>query len=178
MMRLAVACLTLALASSAAAQDAPKPVAARSADVQSIDAIVAALYDVISGPAGQKRDWDRMRSLFVPGARMIPTSVAATGGGTTARVLDVEGYIQRSGPALERGFFEREIFRKTDAFGNIAHVFSTYESRRAAADTKPFARGINSIQLLKDGDRWWVVTIYWDAERPGNDIPPQYLPAR
>lgn len=159
-------------------QDAPKPPAARADDVKSIDAIVAALYDVISGPAGQKRDWDRMRSLFVPGARLIP-AVASAGGGAAARVLDVDGYIQRSGAALERdGFFEHEIARTMEAFGNIAHVFSTYESKRAPGDARPFARGINSIQLLKDGERWWIVTVYWDAERPGNPLPAQYLPRK
>jgi hypothetical protein len=171
--------LALAMAGSLMFQDAPKtPPVARPADVKSVDAIVAALYDVISGPAGQKRDWDRMRSLFVPGARLIP-SVANPSGGATARVLDVDGYIQRASTVLERdGFFEHEIARKTDAFGNIAHLFSTYESRHAAADAAPFARGINSIQLLKDGDRWWIVTVYWDAERPGNTIPAQYLPGK
>src|SRR3954451_1929128 len=75
--------------------------AARSSDVSSIDAIVAALYDVISGPAGQARDWDRMRALFVPGARLIP-SVAGEHGGATARVLDVDGYIERVRPNFER----------------------------------------------------------------------------
>ena len=89
--------------------------------MKSIDAIVAAVYDVISGPAGQKRDWDRMRSLFVPGARLIP-SVASPSGGATARVLDVDGYIQRSAAVRERdGFFEREISRKMEMFGNISN---------------------------------------------------------
>jgi len=165
----------IALLALTATQEAPKPPAARPDDVKSIDAIVAALYDVISGPAGQKRDWDRMKSLFVPGARLIPTAVSPSG--TTARVLDVDGYIQRASATLERdGFFEREVSRKMEAFGNIAHLFSTYESRHTLADPAPFARGINSIQLMKDGDRWWIVTVYWDAERPGNSIPAQYLP--
>jgi hypothetical protein len=149
---------------------------AHAGDVSSIDAIVAALYDVISGPAGHPRDWDRMRALFVPGGRLIP-SVAGERGGATARVLDVDGYIDRVRASFERtGFFEHEIARKTEAFGNIAHLFSTYESRRTPTDAAPFARGINSIQLLKDGDRWWIVTVFWDAERPGNALPPQYLP--
>lgn len=156
-------------------QDATPP-AAKPDDVKSMDAVIGAAYDSISGPAGQKRDWDRFRSLFVPGARLIPA--VATNGGATARVFSVEDYIQRSTPGLERGFFEHEIARKTDAFGNIAQVFSTYESRHAAADAAPFARGINSFQLLKDGDRWWIVTIYWDSERPGNPIPAQYLPKK
>ena len=167
----------LLVTASVSAQEPAKPPAARPSDVASIDAIIAAVYDVISGPAGQKRDWDRMRSLFVPGARLIPASPTPDGG-TTARVLDVEGYIQRAGPTLERGFFESEISRKADVFDNIAQVFSTYESRHAKDDAQPFARGINSFQLMRDGDRWWVVTIYWEAERPGHEIPAQYLPRK
>jgi hypothetical protein len=149
--------------------------AARPADVSSVDAIIAALYDVISGPAGQKRDWDRFRSLFYPGARLIP-SVHPPSGKTAALVLSPEDYIARSGPVLEqRGFFEREIGRTIEQFGAITHVFSSYDSRNKAEDPDPFARGINSIQLLNDGRRWWVVTIFWDAERPGTTIPPKYL---
>ena len=116
-----------------------------------------------------------MRSFFVPGARLIPTS--ATDAGASARVLDVDGYIERVKPAFERnGFYEREIARKVDQFGNIAQLFSTYESRRKLEDPAPFARGINSIQLFFDGKRWWVVTIFWDSERPDQPIPAEYLP--
>ena len=170
--------LTLLIAEWLAHQPAAGQAVARPADVSSMDAIVATLYDVISGPGGQARDWDRMRSLFVPGGRLIP-SVVGEHGGATARVLDVDGYIARVRPTFERtGFFEREIARKTEAFGNIAHLFSTYESRHTATDAAPFARGINSIQLLKDGDRWWIVTVFWDAERQGNILPAEYLPKK
>ncbi len=152
------------------------PVKANPADVASLDAILAALYGVISGPAGQKRDWDRMRSLFVPGARLIP-SVKLPDGPLVTRVLDVEGYIERSRKTLEeQGFFEQEISRRTETFGAVTHVFSTYEGRRKAED-KPFVRGINSIQLFNDGTRWWIVTVYWDSERPGQTIPEKYLPS-
>lgn len=147
-------------------------------DVASIDAIIRALYDVISGPVGQKRDWDRLRSLFVPGARLIPTGKRPTGE-IGVRILDVEGYISGAGPYLEKnGFFEREIARQTETFGNIAHVFSTYDSRHAADDAKPFSRGINSIQLAFEDKRWWVVTIFWDAETPEKPIPKEYLKSR
>jgi hypothetical protein len=116
-----------------------------------------------------------MRSLFVPGARMIPVRVRADGA-ADATVVDVEGYIARTAPFFaQEGFFEREVSRKVEQFGNIAHVFSTYEARHALADPTPFARGINSIQLMKDGSRWWIVTVYWDSERPGNPIPEAYL---
>jgi hypothetical protein len=149
--------------------------AAAPADVASVDAIIAALYDVISGPAGQTRNWDRMRSLFIPGARLIPTS-RAQDGTIRHRVMTVDDYITQVGPNLERsGFFEREIGRTTDTFGNVTHAFSAYDSKRTAQDAQPFARGINSIQLLNDGKRWWVVTVFWDIERPDNQIPAKYL---
>lgn len=144
------------------------------ADVESIDAIVLAVYDVISGPAGEKRDWDRMRSLFIDGARLIPTGRRQNGEGSH-RVMTVEDYITGSGSWLEQnGFFETEVSRKTDRFGNIAQVFTTYESRRTP-EAEPFMRGINSFQLWNDGDRWWVVTIFWESETPGTPIPEKYL---
>jgi len=170
-------CVALLSALAAIGDDRPAtPSHANPTDVASTDSILAALYDVISGPAGSPRDWNRMRSLFVPGARLIPTRVKPEGG-TEARVLDVEEYIKAADAFFAKeGFYEREIARRTETFGHISHVFSTYESRHAKDDRAPFARGINSIQLLNDGSRWWVVTIYWDAERPDQPIPAQYLP--
>ena len=154
---------------------APRP-AAKPADVESVDAILKALYDVISGPAGAKRDWDRFRSLMLPNARLIPTRPRPDGG-AEAIVWSADDYVRTAGAGLERsGFFEREVARRTEAYGNILHAFSTYESRRTAdLSEKPFSRGINSIQLLRDGNRWWVVSIFWDSERPGNEIPAKYL---
>ena len=156
----------------------PAAPAASPADVASLDAILAALYDVISGPAGKKRDWDRMRSLFVPGARLIPTGPRQSGG-YGARVLTVDEYIERASGVFDKeGFYERESARQTELFGQIAHVFSTYESRHAPDDAKPFQRGINSIQLLNDGQRWWVVTIFWQGEDAKNPLPEKYLKSR
>jgi hypothetical protein len=147
-------------------------------DVESIDAILAALYDVISGDAGVKRDWDRFRSLFVQHARLVPTGRRQDGTGGH-RVMTPEGYIQLSGAALEDGgFHEREIGRRMDRYGNIVHVFSAYDSKRTVADAQPFARGINSIQLWNDGRRWWVVSIFWEAETPQNPIPAEMLRSR
>ena len=148
---------------------------ANPADVESVDAILRALYDVISGPAGHRRDWDRMRSLFVPGARLIPTGRRADGT-RSIQVWTVDQYITTVGPRLEEiGFFERELARRTERYGNVVHAFSTYDSKRAASDPQPFARGINSIQLWNDGKRWWVVTIFWEGERPDNPIPARYM---
>jgi hypothetical protein len=144
-------------------------------DVATEDAILAALYDVISGPACQRRDWNRFRSLFAPGARLIPT-VRTPNGPVGLRVQTPDEYATAAQRTLEEnGFFEREISRTGETFGSITHAFSTYESRRKANDEKPFARGINSIQLLNDGTRWWIVTVYWQAERPDSPIPEQFL---
>ena len=143
-------------------------------DTESADRIVAALYDVISGPAGQARDWNRFRSLFAPGARLVPAAPRPDGSAPPA--LSPDDYVQRASERLQKnGFFEKEIARRAESFGTIAHVFSTYESRRALADEKPMARGINSIQLLKHAGRWWIVTVLWDQERPDNGIPAKYL---
>lgn len=164
--------LTLLAGSPAMAQTTP---AADPADVGSIDAIVEALYASISGPAGAPRDWDRLRSLFLPEAKMIPV-VRGPEGGLVARFVTVEEYIERSGPRLvEVGFREGEIARVAEEFGNIAHVFSTYEGFREGQEA-PLVRGINSIQLFNDGERWWVANIYWQAEGPENPLPARYLP--
>ena len=150
--------------------------AAKPDDVKSPEAIVKAVYDVISGAKGQPRDWDRMRSLFVPDARLIP-STTGKDGRNDAIFLTVDGYIARSnGRMTSDGFFEHSIHNETEQFGNIVQVWSTYESRHNADDPTPFARGINSFQLLKDGDRYWVVNIFWDPESPTKPIPAKYLP--
>lgn len=151
--------------------------AAKAEDVRSVDAILAALYDVISGPKEQARDWDRMRSLFLPDARLIPSRLDRDTHRADAIVLSIDGYIERSSPLMtSSGFFERGIHNQVEQFGNIAHVWSTYESRHATTDPQPFARGINSIQLLKSGDRYYIVQILWDSETPGSPIPAEYLP--
>jgi hypothetical protein len=148
------------------------------ADVESLDAIIAATYDVISGPAGKKRDWDRERSLFISGARLIPTAVEAGRNDVdlAPQILDIEGYIARVEPLIERqGFYEKEIARRVEQFGQIAHVWSTYESRYDSSDAEPFMRGINSIQLFNDGSRWWIVSIYWQHESALHPLPDKYL---
>ena len=144
-------------------------------DVESVDVIINSLYNVISGPAGQKRNWDRMRTLFIAEGKLMATSKRQDGT-MGKRVMTVEDYIATSGPFLEKdGFFEMETGRKTEQYGSVVHVFSTYESKRKAEDEKPFMRGINSIQLWNDGKRWWIVSVFWQAETPDNPIPEKYL---
>ncbi|HEV2615925.1 MAG TPA: hypothetical protein VGU63_04860 [Candidatus Acidoferrales bacterium] len=150
--------------------------AANPADVATPDAILAALYDVISGPATKKRDWNRFRSLFLRDARLIPTTANA-GGGETARTLSPDDYASRAAGYFEKnGFSEKEVARKSERFGGIMQVFSTYESRHDASDPKPFARGVNSIQLFFDGARWWLVTVFWQEESPSMPLPKEFQP--
>jgi hypothetical protein len=152
---------------------------ANPADVATIDSIIAAAYDAISGPAGKKREWDRERSLYISGARLIPTAMDAGTERVDPRphILDIEGFIARVEPFFDRsGFYEKEIARRTERFGQIAHVWSTYESRHNEDDPEPFMRGINSIQLFNDGTRWWIVSIYWQQENVSAPIPEKYLP--
>ena len=159
-------------------RNTPAGPAADPNDVASIDAIIAAAYDAISGPAGEERDWVRELALFYPGARLIPTAKNAgkSGRSLEPQMLSVEDYIARVQLYFEKeGFYEKEIARRTEQFGRIAHVWSTYESRHDANDPEPFMRGINSSQLFNDGKRWWIVGIFWQHESPENPLPNIYL---
>ena len=145
------------------------------ADVETVDGIITALYASISGPMGQVRDQARFASLFAPDGRLIPTSPNAPGG---YMYWTPEEYWARSSERLaEIGFTEAEIARVTESFGRITHVFSTYESYRQDQGDPgtPFARGINSIQLVHAEGRYWILTVFWDSERPDNPIPARYL---
>jgi len=157
-------------------QSAPtqNTVSAAPSDVDTVDHLMAALYDVISGAIGQKHNWDRMRSLFAPDAPM--SAVVITRSGVLREVhFSCDQYIERSGPFIEKtGFFEREISRKTESWAHITHVFSTYESRYKPEDKKPFERGINSIQLFNDGKRWWIRSIMWEGETATQKLPGKY----
>lgn len=152
---------------------------ANPADVATLDGIIKAVYDVISGDAGKPRDWDRFRTLFHKDARMIPVGGNPQTREVRASALTPEDYIKRVEPFFAKeGFYEREKARRVEQFGHIAHVFSTYESFRSLSDKQPFMRGINSFQLFNDGKRWWVVTIFWQPETPEIRIPKEYLTTR
>ena len=161
----------------AAADDEPVPGEAE------IRALIHDVYAVISGPAGQERDWDRMRSLFAPNARLsamvprMPPDSLAAGPRPLMVVMSVEDWIRNSEPFLMRdGFFETEVFNEIERYGNVAHVWSTYESRTGSPDSAPVDRGINSFQLVHHEGRWWVWNILWHSERAGaGTIPDRYL---
>ena len=158
-------------------REAPPP-----ADALSVDSMIAALYASVSHAPDASPDFERMRAIFL----YVGMLVAPVRLGQEITGSDVDGFIshfdraaaarKEKGEAAQ-GFFEREIARKADCFGNVCQIFSTYESRHTASDAKPFERGINSIQLVNDGKRWWIASVAWDSEKPDKPIPAQYLPA-
>ena len=180
--------------SSAASQPAPPPLVGslaghpgwpsteNSSDVDTVEHLLASLYDVISGPAGKPRDWDRFRSLFLPDGRLgvirpdLPTSADQPAHKSDAVFLTPDMYVKRDDPYFKtHGFFERSIANRVEEFGNLVHVWSTYESRHTAEDATPFTRGINSIQIVHAQGRFWIASIMWDDERSGLTLPEKYL---
>ena len=180
--RLLAALLLAALSAAASAQmrkrEAPPPVPPEAATV---DAIVAALYASVSHAPDAMPDFEMLRTIFLPVGMLIPPKKPSEDIFTT---LDPDGFADRVRKSIaERkqkgeaaGFVEKEIGRRSDCFGNVCQIFSAYEGRYLAADEKPFVRGINSIQLVKDGRRWWIASVAWDVETASNPIPAAYLP--
>jgi hypothetical protein len=154
-----------------AADLAAKVPAARPGDVKTMDGIMRAIYESISGPAGS-RDWDRFRSLFLPQARF--TEVSTRPEGMVVLTWSVDEFVHIAGEVFAKDpFYENAIVNRPESFGNVTQVFSSYESRNSPTG-KPIERGINSIQLLNDGQRWWVLSILWDHERPGYPLPQKF----
>ncbi len=157
-------------------QEKPKPrPEAKAEDVDSIDAIMGAIYDVISGPADTPRDWDRFRSLFHESARLVPVRSRGRPPRPTPKVWTPEDYVRMAGPQLDRqAFYEAELGRRVDRFRNIAQVFSSY-ALRMSPDGQPIRRGINSFQLQFDGKRWQILNLIWEDESEDAQIPERYL---
>jgi hypothetical protein len=147
---------------------------ARPEDVATIDGIIRASYETISGPAGQARQWGRDRTLYSGSAYFVETGVTRSGAGYS-HGMTYQEYADQDGPELERsGYYEREIGRSVVVFGHVASVMSAWEAR--SQERGPVvARGVNSIQLINDGRRWWITSINWDSERPDNQIPATLL---
>src|SRR5258706_6634224 len=147
------------LAAKAEKVSVPK-VAPRPEDIATIDGIVRAFYEVISGPAGEPREWSRDRTLYVDGVRFV--ALEETGGKTVAHVYDHQAFADETNSLfVTQGFFESEIHRTTSTFGHLVHAMSTYESRRKA-DGPVIGRGINSLQLFWDGKRWFIASAVWN----------------
>ena len=181
--------LLLLSASAVAAQDMPakpqdsQPVLAAHpdwpkadpADVASVEDVVHAFYSVISTPAGEKLNQTRLQSLFVPDGRIAVSVPPTPSRAADVVFFSVEEYAAKYGAETSTGFYDSNPSNQIEIFGGMVHVYSTFESRRRLADPKPMASGIKSFELLKSGDRWYIVEIYWDWERPDNPIPARYL---
>ena len=150
------------------------PITAKPEDVKSVDAVVKTLYDVISGPAGE-RDWERFRSLFTPNARMAALSPTQSGQ-LVYLSMTPEEYMENNGPFFAKnGFWEEELGRQETKFGELASVMSAYQFK-LQADGEAAQRGVNSIQLVYDQGRWWIANLIWNTERDDNKIPAGLLP--
>ncbi|MEW4925551.1 hypothetical protein [Algibacter sp. 2305UL17-15] len=144
--------------------------------VLTLDKTIKTLYKVLSAEKEQDRNWKQFKYLFHPDAKLIASGMNQDYE-YKAKYLTPNEYIKSSGKWLKmNGFIEKEIHRKVTAFGNIAHVFSTYECFHSKDDEQPFMRGVNSIQLLNDENRWWIINIFWSQETEENPIPKAYLP--
>lgn len=154
----------------AEAPSGPAP-AADQADTWSTDAIVEAYYASMSGPPDAQRDWDRFRSLFAPGSRLV---TVLDGGGPLAMTPDQ--FVQINGRYFQaNGYVERSVHEQVQSFGGIAQVLSTYESLRRG-EAEPYSRGVTSFQLVYSDGRWWIVGVLWDRERQGVTIPAEWMP--
>ena len=142
-------------------------------DVKSHEAIIEALYEVISGGPEEPRNWARFQNLFSADARLIPTFKNKEGK-TGYRMMTPEEYQTMFTVNIKKGFFEKEISQTSEEFGNIVHVFSTYETRERK-DGPVTMRGINSIQLLKTEDRYYIMNIFWSAETKEMQLPKKYV---
>ena len=158
---------SLFIAAAVAASPPPKVVAGHCqpcAELRAINDTIRGVYDVISGPPGQKRDFDRMRSLFAPGATLKAIGPKGLRGGS------LEDYISRNAAILEKeGFTERELGRRVELWGGLATAWSAYDGRTANGSFHE--RGINSFQLVKVDGKWLVASILWQEETPDNPLP-------
>lgn len=174
MKKCTLACMVVLIMGIAPAWSQDDPAYAEK--VSSVDSIILNLYGVISGEKGEERNWELFEYLFHPQAKLIPTRKNQEGI-TMGRFMTPGDYVDSSGKWLvENGFFEKEIHRETETFGGIAQVFSTYESYHSEKEETPFMRGINSIQLMYDGERWWIMNVFWASETEDHPIPENYLP--
>jgi len=140
-------------------------------DLAAIGAAVTEMYAMISGPKGP-RDWSRQANCFVAEARQVRTFIDADGR-PACKMMGLDDYARDTTPFFAgNDFYEVEIGRRIDLFGNVAHVWSAYEARSALGDEAPERRGINSIQLFRDPDLGWrIVAMIWDNEREGLSLP-------
>lgn len=142
-------------------------------DTQTLESTITTLYEVISGGPGIQRDWVRFKNLFKPESKLIPTRKDDQGN-LGIKVISPDEYVELFTSRIPAGFFERELTKKVEEYGTVAHVFSTYETKEKK-EGPVTNRGINSIQLFKDKDRYYILNIFWCAESMGFELPEKYL---
>jgi hypothetical protein len=150
------------------AQPKERPVA-NATDVNNIDAIIKATYSTLSGPAGQ-RDWNRFYSLFLPEAEMGATVRTADGKKTFKSFTPEEYKKMNSGFLMQSGFYEEELKRNMQQYGNVATVQSSYQFR-FAPDGKVQQRGVNYFTLVQSNGRWWIANLAWQDEDKNLPLP-------
>ena len=147
-------------------------------DHESVDTLVSALYSVISGPKGAKRDWKRFASLFHEGGKLETISLGRDGKRRLITMTPAD-YVKRSGKWAEtNGLFEKETHRSQDVYGHIAQVFSSYELRIGGADKAADLTGINSIQCCQVDGKWRILSVLWEDARSAGPIPVRYRPSK
>ena len=145
---------------------------------ETIDGIIKAFYDAVSFTSGKQPDYKQLRNLFHPQGQMVPPRKDKE---SSIDVLLLDEYIKQSVEHIvlagieRKGMITTEIARRTQAFGSIVHILSTFEVRYAVGDSAPIHRGIYSIQLFRDRHRWWIHSVMWDHERPGTPLPRAFL---
>ncbi|WP_299782514.1 hypothetical protein [uncultured Formosa sp.] len=143
--------------------------------VKSLETTIGTLYLSLSGDKKEKRDWDLFKYLFKEDAKLITTGVDYENK-LQAKYMTPAEYVKTSKSwMLKNGFHEKEIHRIVHTFGNITQVFSTFEAYHSEEDKEPFMKGINSIQLLFDGNRWWIINLLWANETKDKPIPSEFL---
>jgi len=166
---LAATIVTLSLLGCTTARKFSTPIP-NPADVGSIPDIVRVSYEVISGPAGVPRQWDRDRTLYIPGATFV--AVWEDEGKVKTKIMTPEDY--RRDFKIRAGVFETEIGRRIERYGHVAHVRSVAVVR-STPDGPVEERYINYFQLYWDGTRWWIAGMVWDKERPSAPIPEAWI---
>lgn len=143
-------------------------------DTASIEALLKALYESITFAEGAEPDLSRFRNLFTAAAPCIRVNQNQS---VDRMMVDtfILSFRKRIESRALQSFHESEIARQTRLWGQMAQVFSTYRKGANVTDPKKMSRGINNLQLVYDGGRWWIASLLWMDERPGLVIPMEYL---
>lgn len=161
---------SLCLAGNVPVRDIP----ARPEDVGTLDGLMRAFYAVVNIDPAEARQWDRDRTLYVPWIRFVATATDQNGQVKVTRWTHQQ-YVEATEPLVAGGFKEWEISRRTQQYGNIAHIDSTYAGEVTGDGKVETFRGVNSIEAYFDGTRWWISSVTWMSESPSHPIPQRYF---